>query len=836
MNRPDLHSAFTKINLWKQTQFRRIVYLDADVVAYRAPDELFNLPHDFSAAPDIGWPDLFNTGVMVLRPNTGDYYAMMAMAQRGISFDGADQGLLNMHFKNTYHRLSFTYNVTPSAHYQYVPAYKHFMSGINLVHFIGSEKPWLQGRDKSVGDGPFDQICGRWWAVYDRHYRKEVRGASNNPLISRSRPLTEQTPVLPSSSQQNAPSQQAPELVQYFVKGEYQPVVRYVVPVGQAPASLPQVSHGQHYQPTPPAVHATQTDHHRRQTSDQVGFHTATAESHHPVHHESQPAFDHALYQHHDHHHDHQHQHNAQHEPQEYHEHKHDQYHSPQDHDQHHEPHHPRQSLQSSSSGQQPEHPHSHSSVSFHHEGTHTEARAEQVSEQQRAPETAPPPPEPKVEPYHPPEPSWDAQRFVQTNPQSSHHTANKIQRQPPPSDSKPEAHNFPQTHYEMSSDLAPFVPPERYPTPPKNMWYEVPKEPPASSRAPPRPIFPWETNRPAPTRVFPQRPPTPVAKTGGSYFGESQTSTGQAESSMAGSSTGGQQSESDTPLSGTFIVPTASASTPWSSFPRSNAWDDVPEINRYVDSLHKHRRTKSQGLAKTPPEQHLREAGGSGTGTKVTDFPSENDRPSLPVTPAPKRRPRSWGGGLGSDDDDEDEGRLPVAEGVPTQSEWVCVHGYRWSPTDCPCDLTNSLRYYKDPAAQLKKLRELHTDLLERLEASAALEKEGKSTSIGSQEIPSRSLPFGSENLRSPTYVSYSPTEVISPTPRKPTTGASPVQTILAAGFGESPVKDPPRPPAEIQEPSYQGPSASFEKGEDVPSYETPAPPTEEELDVLET
>jgi glycogenin glucosyltransferase len=93
MDRPDLHSAFTKVNLWRQTRFRKIVYIDADVVAYRAPDELFDLPYAFSAAPDIGWPDLFNTGVMVLTPNMGDYYALLAMAQRGISFDGADQGL-----------------------------------------------------------------------------------------------------------------------------------------------------------------------------------------------------------------------------------------------------------------------------------------------------------------------------------------------------------------------------------------------------------------------------------------------------------------------------------------------------------------------------------------------------------------------------------------------------------------------------------------------------------------------------------------------------------------------------------------------------------------------
>lgn len=184
MNRPDLHSAFTKISLWRQTQFRKIVYIDADVVAYRAPDELFDLPYAFAAAPDIGWPDIFNTGVMVLTPNQGDYYALTALAERGVSFDGADQGLLNMYFQNNHHRLSFNYNVTPSAHYQYTPAYMHFQSSINMVHFIGNDKPWLQGRKSMTGNAPYDEIVGRWWAVYDRHYRKEVSCRQGNDMHS----------------------------------------------------------------------------------------------------------------------------------------------------------------------------------------------------------------------------------------------------------------------------------------------------------------------------------------------------------------------------------------------------------------------------------------------------------------------------------------------------------------------------------------------------------------------------------------------------------------------------------------------------------------------------
>jgi hypothetical protein len=61
MGRPDLNAALTKIHIWKQTQFRKVIYVDADMVALRAPDELFDLTADFSASPDIGWPDCFNS-------------------------------------------------------------------------------------------------------------------------------------------------------------------------------------------------------------------------------------------------------------------------------------------------------------------------------------------------------------------------------------------------------------------------------------------------------------------------------------------------------------------------------------------------------------------------------------------------------------------------------------------------------------------------------------------------------------------------------------------------------------------------------------------------------
>ncbi|KAL3955181.1 hypothetical protein ACCO45_010744 [Purpureocillium lilacinum] len=626
MNRSDLHSAFTKINLWKQMQFSKIVYLDSDVVAYRAPDELFDLPHPFSAAPDIGWPDLFNTGVMVLTPNMGDLYAMMAMADRGISFDGADQGLLNMHFGRGYNRLSFTYNVTPSAHYQYVPAYRHFQSTINMVHFIGANKPWLAGRNAPHGNAPYDEMVGRWWAVYDRHYRVPV------------------TPFKETSSHQT--QQPSPTFVQYFTKGEFQPKVIVTQPSPSEDVPGPK---GQG-------------------TVDYSQAHGTTSSPRAPS------------------------------------------------------------------------------------SGRPYEQQPAQVSS-----EVTPHVSQPKAEPAPVPMNSWDAQW------------------QPPPADSRPEALNFPSTHYEMSRDVKPFVPPARA----------------ATDTATPAHL-PWETKQPKPSRAFASEEPETAPATQESsqgIAGETGTAPGvyaSTETSSTVSSISGAPGESQSGLApAANVVP----ADPWTSFPRLNAWDDVPGIGRYVEGLQKHRRGRSQGGAAAATSGGILSPVSSGTSRrgakphtfKLTDFPSEVERPSLPVTPAPIRRPSFWGDDAPeSGAADSREQQLPEAPGVPAQAEWVCVHGRRWSPADCPCNLTNLDRHHKDPAEQLQKLAKQQSEALLR-----KLGSDGGPEGEVSREIPSRPLPFGSETAKSPTYVAQAPPpSVLSPRPVK---GASPASLEQGVGAPEA-------------------------------------------------
>lgn len=121
--------ALTKLHLFRLSSlFSTLIYLDADVLPLRPLSHLFTstAPHPLSACPDTGWPDCFNSGVMVIRPRESDWQGLKGLlksgeGEQGIyqetggngSFDGADQGLLNEWFSEeggggSWNRLSFT--------------------------------------------------------------------------------------------------------------------------------------------------------------------------------------------------------------------------------------------------------------------------------------------------------------------------------------------------------------------------------------------------------------------------------------------------------------------------------------------------------------------------------------------------------------------------------------------------------------------------------------------------------------------------------------------------------------------------------------------------------
>jgi len=64
---------------------QHIVFVVIQVV--QNVDDLFER-EELSAAPDVGWPDCFNSGVFVYRPSNETYNALLHLAVTQGSFDG----------------------------------------------------------------------------------------------------------------------------------------------------------------------------------------------------------------------------------------------------------------------------------------------------------------------------------------------------------------------------------------------------------------------------------------------------------------------------------------------------------------------------------------------------------------------------------------------------------------------------------------------------------------------------------------------------------------------------------------------------------------------------
>lgn len=183
LSRPELGVTFTKLNCWRLEQYTKCVFLDADIVVLQNIDDLFER-EEFSAAPDAGWPDCFNSGLFVYRPSKNTFNQLVQFAsQQNASFDGGDQGLLNSFFSNwrtsdISRHLPFTYNVTANTFYSYVPAVTQFRKDIRVVHFAGALKPWQltynpQNEQLSGNLGGQHQVQREfllsWWRIlYER--------------------------------------------------------------------------------------------------------------------------------------------------------------------------------------------------------------------------------------------------------------------------------------------------------------------------------------------------------------------------------------------------------------------------------------------------------------------------------------------------------------------------------------------------------------------------------------------------------------------------------------------------------------------------------------------
>ncbi|XP_072044478.1 glycogenin-1-like [Amphiura filiformis] len=197
LTRPELGITFSKLHCWRLTQYTKCVFLDADTLVLHNVDELFDR-EELSAAPDIGWPDCFNSGVFVFKPSEDTYNSLLQCAVTRGSFDGGDQGLLNTFFsgwatQDIRKHLPFIYNMTANLSYTYKPALLRFGESIKIVHFIGTAKPWrytyntLTGTvspPAEIGHGNGHQLSyvQAWWNVFMSSIKPRMEQAQGGEL------------------------------------------------------------------------------------------------------------------------------------------------------------------------------------------------------------------------------------------------------------------------------------------------------------------------------------------------------------------------------------------------------------------------------------------------------------------------------------------------------------------------------------------------------------------------------------------------------------------------------------------------------------------------------
>jgi glycogenin glucosyltransferase len=150
---------FTKLNLWRQTKYEKLVFIDADCLAIQNVDEMMDFP-SVSAVKDIGY-GVISAGVMVLTPSNEMFDDLMKDINSDV-YDNtySDQSYLNWFLKDRkiWNEIPMEYNVLQKR----VP----FQNGIKIYHYNG-QKPWITDDNNSckwrMGDNYIYQLWKQFY-------------------------------------------------------------------------------------------------------------------------------------------------------------------------------------------------------------------------------------------------------------------------------------------------------------------------------------------------------------------------------------------------------------------------------------------------------------------------------------------------------------------------------------------------------------------------------------------------------------------------------------------------------------------------------------------------
>ncbi|WP_413728648.1 glycosyltransferase family 8 protein [Sodalis sp. RH19] len=195
---------WSKLCAWRLTGFSRLVLLDADMLALKNMDELFDIPlpaggiaachacrcnpnhiatypkswvpancyYTYSANPaalPADFTPYFNSGIIVLTPGEKTYDELagqVAAITDLAAYPFPEQDLLNAYFQGRWLALPYGYNALKTLSVHHAAMWR--MPQVKNLHFI-LDKPWQYAPDQpDARHDPYYPLIERWWMTYRR--------------------------------------------------------------------------------------------------------------------------------------------------------------------------------------------------------------------------------------------------------------------------------------------------------------------------------------------------------------------------------------------------------------------------------------------------------------------------------------------------------------------------------------------------------------------------------------------------------------------------------------------------------------------------------------------
>ena len=172
---------FTKLFMWKLDELgvKGLVYLDADTLVRRNFDELFLLPFNFAAVPDIyldqrGFTIAFNTGVLFVRPDTAAFRDLVERINTAeYPHAEGDQGYINAWHGADAVRLPYVYNGNLAIKQRNPSLWQSLQSELRIIHYTLVKPFWRNVYDE-IG---LDDMHANVLRMAEKHgglFREEV--------------------------------------------------------------------------------------------------------------------------------------------------------------------------------------------------------------------------------------------------------------------------------------------------------------------------------------------------------------------------------------------------------------------------------------------------------------------------------------------------------------------------------------------------------------------------------------------------------------------------------------------------------------------------------------